>query len=148
MSFCGLIKGISPKICILCVRVKINKRLFGSCFRTLVVILFQIIFQFIAELTRRPNRGEGRERASERASERERERERERRTTVQACPKTKQKEKLLFKIFAHEGFVKACPVGWIPTIYDEQASWAKIWNNSLCRTRTCLDCCSTFSILL
>ena len=48
-------------------------------------------------------------------------------------------------MFAHEGFVKACPVGWIPTIYDEQASWAKIWNNSLCRTRTCLDCCSTFS---
>ena len=64
-------------MCILCVRVKINKRLFGSCFRTLVVILFQIIFQFIAELTRRPNRGEGRERASERASERARERERE-----------------------------------------------------------------------
>ena len=29
MSFCGLTKGISPKICILCVRVKINKRLFG-----------------------------------------------------------------------------------------------------------------------
>ena len=28
MSFCGLIKGISPKICILCVRVKINKRSF------------------------------------------------------------------------------------------------------------------------
>ena len=26
--FCGLIKGISPKICILCVRVKINKRSF------------------------------------------------------------------------------------------------------------------------
>ena len=25
MSFCGLIKGISPKISILCVRVKINK---------------------------------------------------------------------------------------------------------------------------
>ena len=30
MSFCGLIKGISPKICILCVRVKINKRSFES----------------------------------------------------------------------------------------------------------------------
>ena len=28
MSFCGLIKGISPKICILCVRGKINKRSF------------------------------------------------------------------------------------------------------------------------
>ena len=28
MSFCGLIKGISPKMCILCVRVKINKRSF------------------------------------------------------------------------------------------------------------------------
>ena len=28
MSFCGLIKGIAPKICILCVRVKINKRSF------------------------------------------------------------------------------------------------------------------------
>ena len=28
MSFCGLIKEISPKICILCVRVKINKRSF------------------------------------------------------------------------------------------------------------------------
>ena len=28
MSFCGLIKGISPKICILRVRVKINKRAF------------------------------------------------------------------------------------------------------------------------
>ena len=25
VSFCGLIKGISPKICVLCVRVKINK---------------------------------------------------------------------------------------------------------------------------
>ena len=24
MSFCGLIKGISPKICILCVRVKVS----------------------------------------------------------------------------------------------------------------------------
>ena len=35
MSFCGLIKGISTKICILCVGVKINKPLnlfvFGSC---------------------------------------------------------------------------------------------------------------------
>ena len=28
MSFYGLIKGISPKICILCVSVKINKRSF------------------------------------------------------------------------------------------------------------------------
>ena len=28
VSFCGLIKGISPNICILCVRVKINKRSF------------------------------------------------------------------------------------------------------------------------
>ena len=28
MSFCGFIKEISPKICILCVRVKINKRSF------------------------------------------------------------------------------------------------------------------------
>ena len=28
MSFRGLIKGISPKICILCVRIKINKRSF------------------------------------------------------------------------------------------------------------------------
>ena len=28
MLFCGLIKGISPKICILCVRAKINKRSF------------------------------------------------------------------------------------------------------------------------
>ena len=28
MSFCSLIKGISRKICILCVRVKINKRSF------------------------------------------------------------------------------------------------------------------------
>ena len=28
MSFCGFIKGISPKMCILCVRVKINKRSF------------------------------------------------------------------------------------------------------------------------
>ena len=28
MSFCGLIKGISPKMCIQCVRVKINKRSF------------------------------------------------------------------------------------------------------------------------
>ena len=47
MLFCGLIKGISPKICIPCVRVKINKRclnlfVFGSSFRTLAVILFQI----------------------------------------------------------------------------------------------------------
>ena len=32
--------------------------------------------------------------------------------TVQACPGLK---KLLFQMFAHEGFVKACPVGWIPT---------------------------------
>ena len=48
MSFCGLIKEISPKICILCVRVKISVRLnflvFGSFFRTLAVILFQISF--------------------------------------------------------------------------------------------------------
>ena len=48
MSFCGLIKEISPTICILCVRVKISVRLnllvFGSCFRTLAVILFQISF--------------------------------------------------------------------------------------------------------
>ena len=28
VSFCGLTKGISPKICILCVRVKTNKRSF------------------------------------------------------------------------------------------------------------------------
>ena len=28
MSFCGLIKGISQKMCILCVRVKIDKRSF------------------------------------------------------------------------------------------------------------------------
>ena len=28
MSFCGLTKGISPKMCILCVRVKINKHSF------------------------------------------------------------------------------------------------------------------------
>ena len=28
MSFCDLIKEISPNICILCVRVKINKRSF------------------------------------------------------------------------------------------------------------------------
>ena len=28
VSFCSLIKGISMKICILCVRVKINKRSF------------------------------------------------------------------------------------------------------------------------
>ena len=28
VSFCGLTKGISPKMCILCVRVKINKRSF------------------------------------------------------------------------------------------------------------------------
>ena len=28
VSFCGLIKGISPKNCILCVHVKINKHLF------------------------------------------------------------------------------------------------------------------------
>ena len=28
MSFCGLIKGISPKLCILRVRVEINKRSF------------------------------------------------------------------------------------------------------------------------
>ena len=43
---------ISPKICILCFSVKLNKRsfepfllllfVFGSCFRTLAVILFQI----------------------------------------------------------------------------------------------------------
>ena len=36
MSFCGLIKGISPHICILCVTVKINMCLnffvFGSIF--------------------------------------------------------------------------------------------------------------------
>ena len=46
MSFCGLIKGISLKMCIVCVRVKISVRLnlfvFGSCFRLLAVILFQI----------------------------------------------------------------------------------------------------------
>ena len=43
MSFCGLTKGISPKICILCVRVIINKRfvlffnpfVFGYCIRDL-----------------------------------------------------------------------------------------------------------------
>ena len=36
-------KGISPKMCILCVRVKINKLfVLGSCFRTSAVILFQI----------------------------------------------------------------------------------------------------------
>ena len=33
MSFCGLINGMSPKSCILCVRVKINKRSFEPfCF--------------------------------------------------------------------------------------------------------------------
>ena len=48
MSFCGLTKGISPKICILCVRVIISKRSFEPfcvwiLFRTLEVILFQIL---------------------------------------------------------------------------------------------------------
>ena len=28
MSYCALINGISPKMCMLCVRVKINKRSF------------------------------------------------------------------------------------------------------------------------
>ena len=28
LKFCGLIKGMSPKMCTLCVRVKINKRSF------------------------------------------------------------------------------------------------------------------------
>ena len=38
MLFCGLINGISPEICILSVRVKINKRSFEPfCFS----ILFQ-----------------------------------------------------------------------------------------------------------
>ena len=38
LSFCGLTNGISPKICILCVRVKINKHSFEPfCVR----ILFQ-----------------------------------------------------------------------------------------------------------
>ena len=37
MSFCGFIKEISPKMCVLCVRVQINKRsfelfVFGSLF--------------------------------------------------------------------------------------------------------------------
>ena len=49
MSFCGLIKWISPKMCILCVRVKINKRSFEPfyvwiLFRTLAVILFLLLF--------------------------------------------------------------------------------------------------------
>ena len=57
MSFCGLMKGISLKMCILCVHVKINKRsfepfcVFGSCFRTLAVILFQILY-FISKTTK------------------------------------------------------------------------------------------------
>ena len=51
-------KRISPKMCILCVCVKINKRslnlfVFGSCFRTLAVILFQIYLFFHVERTKR-----------------------------------------------------------------------------------------------
>ena len=42
MSYCRLTKGISPKMCILWVRVLLNLFVFGSCFRTLAVILFQI----------------------------------------------------------------------------------------------------------
>ena len=48
MSFCGLTKGISQKVCIilLCVRVitisvLLNLFVFGSSFRTLAVIPFQ-----------------------------------------------------------------------------------------------------------
>ena len=56
VSFCGLIKGISPNICILCVRVQINKHSFEPflcldlVFRTLAVILFQICF-FLPQLS-------------------------------------------------------------------------------------------------
>ena len=46
VSFCCLIKGISPKICILCVRVKISKRSFETflcldqnfCFQVFLLI--------------------------------------------------------------------------------------------------------------
>ena len=43
LSFCGLIKGISPKMCILCVRVKINKRSFEP-FLGLVLLLSRFFF--------------------------------------------------------------------------------------------------------
>ena len=55
MSFCSLTKGITPKICRLCVCVLINKRAFepfisfGSCFRTLAVILV-VVFVFVVVL--------------------------------------------------------------------------------------------------
>ena len=53
LSFCSMTKGISPKICILCVRVILkisvfwNVFVFGFCFRTLAVILFQISFSVL-----------------------------------------------------------------------------------------------------
>ena len=40
---------------------------------------------------------------------------RERLTTVQACLGFKT---FLFQICPSEGFVKVCPVGWIPTTHD------------------------------
>ena len=43
-SFCGLIKGISPKICILCARVKRNKRTFDFHSKFLLLLLSLVLF--------------------------------------------------------------------------------------------------------
>ena len=47
MSFCGLAKGISPKMCILCVRIKINKRSF-EIFCVWILMLTVVLSELFA----------------------------------------------------------------------------------------------------
>ena len=73
----------------------------------------------------------------EREKERESVEQQSKHALIPIYNKNKKQTNFYFQIFAHEGFVTACPVGWIPTTYEEQASWTKIWSNSWYRARTC-----------
>ena len=47
-------------------------------------------------------------------------------------------QKLLFLIFAHQNFVKACPAGWIPTTRDQNDKIRQVyiqWSDSYCGRR-------------
>ena len=96
-SYCGLIKRISPKICILCVRVKINKRSFEPfCVWISQVPLCVLVLDFVLpllhnygtfksqrETDRQRETGRQTDRQTDRQTERERDRQTDRQTDRQ-----------------------------------------------------------------
>ena len=59
-----------------------------------------------------------RDRERDRETKKKRRRKRINKTEEQQSKHILVLQKLLFPIFAHQGFVKACPAGWIPTTRD------------------------------